>query len=70
MLSASKKPLIKKTKVKLIRAGRATLKLALTAAARRTLKKHKLRFRVLITYTPTGGSPASKTVTVTVRRHR
>ncbi len=69
VLSAGKKPLIKPTKAKLRRAGRATLKLALTAAARRTLKKHKLRIRVLITYTPTGGSPRSKTVTVTVR-HR
>ena len=36
VLSASRKPLIKTTRVKLTKAGRATLKLALTAAARRS----------------------------------
>jgi hypothetical protein len=70
VLSASKKPLLKSTRVKVTKAGTVKLKLHLTAVARRALKtKHKLRIAVLITYTPTGGSPARKTVTVTLRHH-
>jgi hypothetical protein len=70
VLSASKKPLLKSTRVKVTKAGTVKLKLHLTAVATRALKKkHKLPIRVLITYTPTGGSPARKTVTVTLRHY-
>ncbi len=70
VLSAAKKPLIKPASFKVTKAGTLKLKLHLTDAARRALrKKHKLQIRVLFRYAPTGGSPASKTVTVTVR-HR
>jgi len=52
------------------KAERLRLELKLTAAGKRALrKKSKLRVNVLVTYTPTGGRPADRTITVTFRPH-
>jgi hypothetical protein len=49
--------------------GRLTLKLKPTAAGKRALKKHtKLKLTVTITFTPTGGKPYSRKLTVTIKR--
>ena len=49
------------------RAGLVTVRLKLTAAGKRALnRRHRLRIKVRITFTPTGGRPAGKTITVTV----
>lgn len=51
-------------------AGTATILLRLTRAGRRRLAHHrKLKVRVKLTFTPDGGSPASRTRTLTFRRH-
>jgi alpha-tubulin suppressor-like RCC1 family protein len=68
-LAARKKSLLKKTTVTVAKAGTVKLKIRLTAAGRRALKRrHKLKLKVLLTFTPSGGSPASNTVTVTFKR--
>ncbi len=50
-------------------AGKVKLTFTLTSAAREYLRKHgKLSVRIKIGYTPTGGAPASKTISVTLTR--
>lgn len=63
------KPLINPVTITVTRAGTVKIKLRLTRAGQNALKhKHSLKVKTLITYTPTGGTPASKTVTVTLKR--
>ncbi len=65
------KALIKPLRRTVTRAGTVTVRLKLTRAGKRALRRrHRLRIRVRVTYTPTGGRPASKTITIRVRRHR
>lgn len=67
---------IKPVNVKVAAAGTKTIHLKPTASARATLKqKHRLRVKVSVTYTPTGGSPQVATVPVVFKldarsRHR
>ncbi len=52
---------VKKAKVKAAAAGKVSLTLRPTAAGKKTLEsKHKLSFKVRVTFTPTGGTAASQ----------
>jgi hypothetical protein len=65
--ACKKPPLIKKLSQPVV-AGTNTLKLKLTGPALKTLKKKgKLKLKVKFNYTPTGGLPAAKTHTYTVK---
>jgi hypothetical protein len=74
-LTATGKPPIKPASAR-VGAGTTTLHLKPTQSARATLKrKHKLRVKVTVTYTPSGGSPQVATVPVVFKlearpRHR
>jgi hypothetical protein len=72
LLSSAKKkknqPRIKPVKVTATKAGIVRLKLQLTKAGTKILKqKGKLKVPVRITFTPSGGTPKSMTVTVTFK---
>jgi hypothetical protein len=66
---ATKRPkLIRPVTVKVAQAGIVGLRLRPTNAARGVLElKQKLRVRVAVTYTPTGGSPRTATVPVVLK---
>jgi alpha-tubulin suppressor-like RCC1 family protein len=60
--------LVKPATITLAKAGTVKLILKLTARGKRALRRrHELRVKVLITFTPNGGTPASQTITVTFR---
>ncbi len=59
-----------KTSRKATKAGRVKLTCKLNAATRAALRKRSLRVRVKTTFTPTGGSSASKTQAVTLKSQR
>jgi hypothetical protein len=62
------KPLIKPAKATAAAAGDVSLKLKTTAAGEKKLKrKGKLKVSVRITFTPTGGTPASQKTKVTLK---
>jgi hypothetical protein len=51
-----------------VKPGNVKIKVALTPKEKKLLKKKgKLNLKVTITYTPTGGSPITKTVKITVK---
>ncbi|HEX3174751.1 MAG TPA: hypothetical protein VHQ43_11110 [Solirubrobacterales bacterium] len=67
--SKKKKALIKSTTVTATAAGLATVNLKPTGAGKKILKsKHKLRFKVLVTFTPTGGAAATQTFRGTLKK--
>ncbi|HEV2813580.1 MAG TPA: hypothetical protein VGW10_10035 [Solirubrobacteraceae bacterium] len=54
-----------------VRAGRLRIKLTPSAAAKRQLRRHgRLRIRLRVTFTPTGGTAATVTRTVTLKLSR
>ncbi len=59
-----------KASAKATKAGRVKLTCKLSAATRAALRKRSLRVRVKTTFTPTGGSSASKTQAVTLKSQR
>ncbi len=59
-----------KTSRKATKAGTVKLTCKLNAATRAALRKRSLRVRVKTTFTPTGGSSASKTQAVTLKSQR
>jgi hypothetical protein len=61
------KPLLRPTTLRVERAGKATISVRLTRAGRklRARRGGRLRIPVRLTFTPTGGSPATKTRRVT-----
>ncbi len=59
-----------KTSKKAIKAGTIKLSCKLSSATRAALRKRSLRVSVKTTFTPTGGLPASKTKTMTLKRKR
>jgi hypothetical protein len=64
-----RKSLIKSTTVTATAAGLATLNLKPTGAGKKVLKrKHKLKFKVLVTFTPLGGAAASQTFSGTLKQ--
>jgi hypothetical protein len=67
--TSKRKPVrVKRSKATASAAGKVFLKLAPTAAGRKALKaKHKLAFRLQVTYTPTGGTAASQTFKGTLK---
>ncbi len=63
------KALIKPLRRTETRAGVVRIRLRLTRAGKRALRhRHKLRIRVRVTFTPRGGRPAGKTITITLRK--
>ncbi|HEY6780874.1 MAG TPA: choice-of-anchor L domain-containing protein [Thermoleophilaceae bacterium] len=72
----AKRALIKPTKATATKAGPVTLKLKPTKAGKKLLKKkHKLKVKLAITFTPTGGTPKTQVKTITIKvkqkkRHR
>jgi hypothetical protein len=64
-----KKPLVKAVRVNVKAAGVVKVTLKPTAAGKKVLrKKGKLRQKMRITFTPTGGTPNTKTKTITIKR--
>lgn len=64
-----KKPLIVPTSVTAAAAGPVTLTVRLTGPAKKVLaKKRKLTVSVALTFTPTGGSPATQVKTLTFKK--
>ena len=64
-------PLIRKIRVVVKKAGKVKLPVTPTAAGKAILEqKGSLKVRVKITFTPTGGKPASKTLSLTLRLKR
>jgi alpha-tubulin suppressor-like RCC1 family protein len=60
--------LVKPVTITVAQAGTVELKLKLTARGKRALRrKHELRVKVPIAFTPNGGTPTSQTITVTFR---
>jgi hypothetical protein len=69
--SGKAKPLITKTTKTVTGAGPLKLKLRPTSSAKKLLKKGKpVRVAVKVTFTPRGGTPASQTKSVKLRRKR
>ncbi len=68
--SKSVKIAVCKTSKKATKAGTVKLTCKLSAATRKARAKGSLRVSVKTTFTPTGGLPASKTKTVTLKRKR
>jgi len=55
--------------VNVAKAGKVKVTLKPTAAGKKVLKKKgKIRQKVRITFTPTGGTPKSTTKTITIKR--
>jgi hypothetical protein len=70
-VAAGKKALIKKVKVTVAKAGTVTIKIKPTSAGKAMLKKKgKVRVKVKVAFAPTGGTPASKTIKVTLKLKR
>jgi hypothetical protein len=64
-----KKPLVKSVRVNVTKAGVVKVTLKPTAAGKKVLKKKgKLTQKMSITFTPTGGTPNTKTKTITIKR--
>ncbi len=62
------RPLTKPASVRAAREGTVTLRLKPTAAARKILEeKQKLRVRLIVTYTPTGGSPEATSLPLVLK---
>jgi hypothetical protein len=60
---------VKPSSIKVSAAGDVKVKVALTPAEKKLLnKKGKVTLKVTITYTPTGGSPITKTVKIVVKK--
>ena len=68
-----KKALIKPARAVATKAGPVKLKIKPTKAGKKVLrKKHKLKVRLAITFTPTGGSPRTEVskLTIKVKKHK
>jgi hypothetical protein len=53
------------------KAGTVKIKLKLTATGKRALRRrHRLGVKVVITFTPAGGTPAGKAITVIFGKNR
>jgi alpha-tubulin suppressor-like RCC1 family protein len=63
--------LVKPAAITVAQAGTVKVELKLTARGTRALRRqHELRFTLLITFTPNGGTPASQTITIKLKRKR
>jgi len=68
-IAKKKKPLVKSVRVNVKAAGVVKVTIKPTAAGKKVLKKKgKLKQKVRITFTPTGGTPKSTTKTITIKR--
>jgi hypothetical protein len=66
--TAKKKALIKPARAVATKAGPVKLKIKPTKAGKKVLrKKHKLKVRLAITFTPTGGSPRTEVSKLTIK---
>ncbi len=64
-------PVVKPAMITVAHAGPIAVDLKLTARGARALRRrHELRFKLLITFTPNGGTPASRTITIKLARKR
>jgi Bacterial Ig domain len=67
--AAARRPLVKKSRKVVTKAGRVSLTIRPTTAGKRVLRrKGKLTARLRLTFTPTGGTPRSTFKKVTIRR--
>jgi alpha-tubulin suppressor-like RCC1 family protein len=63
--------LVKPATITVAQAGTVAVELKLTAPGARALRrKHELRCKLLITFTPNGGAPTSHTITITLKLKR
>jgi serralysin len=63
-----RKALVKTVRKTATKAGKVVLKIKPSKAGKKVLRhKHKLRVKLRVTFTPTGGKPASHTKTVTLK---
>jgi hypothetical protein len=66
--AVKKKALIKKVELTVAKAGTVTIKIKPSSAGKAVLKtKGKVSVKVKVTFAPTGGTPASKTIKVTLK---
>jgi hypothetical protein len=69
--SAKRKPLVKRLTKAVSQAGKVKLKVKLTKKGKKVLrKKHKLKVRLAITFTPTGGTANTEFTTVKVKKKK
>ena len=67
-VAAKKKALVKRVELTVAKAGTVTIKIKPTSAGKSVLKKKgKVTVKVKVTFAPTGGTPASKTIKVTLK---